>query len=228
VGDPGAGTGEKLDARRVQLDAVGVPHVRPHPAQGFGVFRRAHVKALSAVGHVLVVFRQVGVEPHPLGPGQFGGEAHQIPAHGKGGAGSQCYPGHGVGGRVVEGLDEAQAIFQDGGLILHQSVRGQSALALAHAHAAPAGVETHTDFPGGENGILQAAAVGVEIEVVRGGGAAGEHELGHGGEGGHPEHVRGEPGPHRVKVLQPVEQLRILGPGQGPGQALVHVVMGVH
>ena len=50
----------------VQVHGVGVPDVRPEPADTFHVFHRSAVEMLAAV--VLLVDRlaQVGVQPHPL------------------------------------------------------------------------------------------------------------------------------------------------------------------
>jgi hypothetical protein len=58
------GGGEQRDAFVVELDAVRVPHVVAQPAQVLGVLGGGAVELLAAVGDVVVVFGQVGVQPH--------------------------------------------------------------------------------------------------------------------------------------------------------------------
>ncbi|MNC45254.1 hypothetical protein D3C75_942030 [compost metagenome] len=88
-------------------------------------------------------------------------------------------------------------------------------------------MEAHADLVGGMDAVVELAAVGVDVQVVAGGGAAGQDQLGHGGLGRHRDHLGGQACPDRVQVGQPVEQLAVLGRRHHAGEALVHVVVGV-
>ncbi len=70
-------------------------------------------------------------------------------------------------------------------------------------------------------------ARGKDIMMVGGGGAAGEHQFGHGHGGGEIERLGRQPRPHRIERLQPGEQLAVERGRQRAGERLVEVVMGV-
>jgi len=228
VGDPRTRAAEQGDPRRVELHAVGVPDVRTGPAEVGGIVRRAHAELFQAVADVVVVLGEMGVQADPIAPGEVRRIPHQAPAHGEGRAGRHHDPAHGEPGRVVPALDQGLHVLQDRPFVLHHRIRGQAARALADAHGAPCGVEAHPDLGGALEGILQPAAVRIDVEVVARRGAAGEDQLGHGGLGGDADHLRRQAGPERVEGLQPAEQVGILRRGHRPGQGLEHVVVGVH
>ena len=77
-----AGGGKAADAVFVQLHAVGVPHVVAQPAQALGVFGGRLVELLAAVGDVVVVLGEVGVQSHAasVAARQAGRFAHQVRA----------------------------------------------------------------------------------------------------------------------------------------------------
>ncbi|MCY1241457.1 hypothetical protein D9M71_116410 [compost metagenome] len=124
-------------------------------------------------------------------------------------------------------LDQALGFLEDVGFLLHHRIRRQAALAAANAHAAACGMEAHADFTGGVDAVIQLAAVGIDVEVVTGRGAAGEDQLGHRGLGRNADHLRSQARPDRVQVGEPIEQLAVLGRRHHAGEALVHVVVGV-
>ena len=62
--------GEKLDLGGVELDAMGMPDIVAGPAQILGILSRPAAEFFQRLGHVLVVLGQMGVQPHPLVPGQ--------------------------------------------------------------------------------------------------------------------------------------------------------------
>ncbi len=67
----------------------------------------------------------------------------------------------------------------------------------------------------------------VEVEVIRGAGAAGLQELPHGQEGGEVDRLAVDVLPDLVEVDKPVEKLGILHGGQIAGEGLEEVVVRV-
>ena len=231
VGYAGAGGGVEADAFVVEFDAVGVPHIVAQPAQVLCVFGRGAVEFFAAVGDVVVVLGQVGVQAHALTlerTGQRGRFAHQVAAHAERRAGRHGHVDHRPVGCVVVLLDQTPGVLQDEVFALHHPVGWQAALRLAHTHTAACRHKTHADLLCGFDAVVQPHAVGVDVQVVAAGGAARQQQLGHGNLGGHLHHLRREPGPDRVQPAQPREQLGILHLGNGSGERLVHVVVGVH
>src|SRR3569833_1113882 len=88
-------------------------------------------------------------------------------------------------------------------------------------------MEAHADLLRGFDAVVELAAVRVDVQVVAGGGAAGEHQFAHRGEGGDVHHLGSEIGPDRVQVGEPAAQFAVLRGGDGARQALVHVMVGV-
>ncbi len=128
---------------------------------------------------------------------------------------------------VVIGLDQTARFLQDEVFFFHHAVRWQPALAFAHTHAATGGRKTHANLVGRFNAVVQTDAVGVDVEVVAAGGATAEQQLGHGNLVGHQHHLGRQPCPGGVEPLQPGKQFGILYTGNGPRQALHHVVVRV-
>ena len=83
-GDAGARLCQQVQFLIVKVDAVGVPHVAPHPADGLHVGQRAHAHRLQAV--VLLVHRlaQVRVQPYAQLPGQHRRLAEEVRGHAEG------------------------------------------------------------------------------------------------------------------------------------------------
>ena len=227
VRHPGAGGGKQADAFIVEFHAVRVPHIGAQPAQVLGVLRGRAVELFPGVGQVMVVFGQVGVQAHTVVAGQHGGLAHQVTAHAERRAGRHRHIHHGAVGGVVPALDQPLRVFQNCALLLDHPVRGQAALGLPHAHAAAAGDKAHANLGGGVNAVVQAHAVGVDVEVVAAGGAAAHQQFGHGDLGRDMHHVGRQAGPDRVEPAQPAKQLGVLYRRNGSRQALVHVVVRV-
>ncbi|MNG91527.1 hypothetical protein D3C79_504380 [compost metagenome] len=197
------------------------------PAKVFGVLGRGHAKLLAAIGDVVDVLGQVGVQRHPILARQHGSFAHQVAADRERRAWRDYDAAHRAVAGIVVVLDQALRFLEDVGFLFHHRVRWQAALALAHAHAAARGMEAHADLGRRVDAVVELAAVGVDVQVVAGGGAAGQDQLGHGGLGRHRDHLGGQARPDRVQVGQPVEQLAILSGRYHAGEALVHVMVGV-
>ena len=159
---------------------MGVPHIVAHPTQILRILRGGAVELLAGVGDVVVVFGQVGVQAHAVGAGELCRFAHQVLAHAEGRAGGHGHMRHRPVAGVMPSLDQALGFFEDGGFLLDHAVGWQAALALAHAHAAACGREAHADGVCRFDAVVQPHAVGVDVEVVRAGGAAAQEQLGHG------------------------------------------------
>ncbi|EWS63781.1 hypothetical protein Y695_02982 [Hydrogenophaga sp. T4] len=208
-----------------------MPHVVAQPAQFLRVLRRGLVELLAAVGDVVVVLGQVGVQAHALAleaAREFGALAHQVGAHRKRRTRRERDLHHGASRGVVPGFDQALAVFQDRVFLLNHAVGWQPALRLPHAHAAARGQEAHADLLCRFDAVFELHAIGVDVEVVAAGGAAAEQEFGHRHLGRDLHHLGREPGPDRVEPAQPAEELGVLHTGYGPCEALVHVVVRVH
>ena len=224
---PGAGAGEKVNLLPVQLDAMGMPDICTRPAQILGILARTAAELGQGIGDVLVVLGQMGVQHHPLVTRQKRGIAHQLAADRKGRTGRQTHPHHRALGRVVMGINDPDAIFQDRRLALDQTVRRQAAIADPDAHGPARGVKAQTHLAGGGNGVIQPRAIGKQIEMIRGQRAARQGQLCQTHLRADKHLFRPEPGPDRIKPLQPAEQQRILPPRYGAGQGLIQVVVGV-
>ena len=124
-------------------------------------------------------------------------------------------------------FDQALRVGQDALFAVDDAVGGQAALALAQAHRAARGVQAQPHFARRGDLIIQARAVGEEVQVVGGGGAAGKGQLGQRGLRGGEDVIRVQARPDRVERLQPVEQVGILGGRHGAGQGLVEMMVGV-
>ena len=74
--NPRASVAEKLDAFRIQLHTVCMPHVGTGPAQLLGVSRRCQPKVLQAVAHVFLVLGQMSVQRNSILPRQDCGLPH--------------------------------------------------------------------------------------------------------------------------------------------------------
>ncbi len=206
---------------------MGVPYVGADPAEFLGVLGRREAELLARVGDVVIVLGQVGVHRHAIVARQQRRLAHQVARDGKRRARRHHHAQHGVARSVVVLLDQPLAVFQDGVLLLHHRIGRQATLAAAHAHRSARGMKTHAHCCRGGNGIVQARAVGIQVQVIAGGGAAGQHQLGHRGAGRHIDHFRRQVRPQHIEVGEPREQLDVLRRRHGAGQALVHVVVRV-
>ena len=230
VGHAGAGLGQEPQLLIVEVDAVGVPDVLPHPPQFLQEGQGPHPLPLQHVPLLIFGLAQVGVEADAVLPGQSGALPQQILADGEGGAGGQDHLAHGPGPGVVVGLDGPDTVGEDLVDGLDHAVGGQAPVLAAQIHAAPGADHPHPQgLPGGELLPQQVpAALGEDVVVVEAGGAPLLHHLPHGGEGGEADRLPVQVLPDLVQGPKPVEQLQPLHLGQVPGEALVQVVVGVH
>lgn len=142
AGDPGAeaavgagavrrtrtGLGEDVDVTVAQMDGVGEPHVRAEPAELLHVVDRALPDLPQAVLLLVEGLGEVGVQAHPLGPGQRGGLGHQVGADRERRAGGDRDAEHRGEGRVVVGVDGLGRRVEDLVEPLDHDVRRQAAL----------------------------------------------------------------------------------------------------
>ena len=176
----------------------------------------------------MVVLGQMRVQPGAEAAGQRRRVAHQLPADRERRARRRHHAQPAVPPVVVVGLDQPLRVGQDRLLALDEVVRRQPARRLAHAHAAPRGMEAHADLLRRLDLVVERDAVRVDVQVVRTRRAARQQQLGHGDLRRDLHHLRRQPGPDRVERLQPAEQLGVLRGRNGAGQRLDHVVVRVH
>ncbi len=231
----GAGRGEPVHRRLVEVHAVRQPDVLAEPAELVGVLGGRAARLLPAVGVFLTGLGQVGVHPHAELTGQLGRLAHEPGADRERRARRQGHLHHGAGGRVVEPAHRFGRRGQRGVRVLDDLGGRQPARRAAQVHRPPAGMEAQPDGRGrGDLGLervpppaprVPAAPRREDVVVVGAGSAAGQ---------GHPGQARGrrrmdlagiDPDPHRVQLGEPVEQHGLLRPALG--EPLVQVVMGV-
>ena len=223
----GAGLRKVNDAVAVEFHAVRVPHVAPHPAQVRRVLRRRAVEALAAVGDVGVVLGQVRVHRDAVRARQRRRLAHQVGTHRERRARRNADPQHREAPRVVERLDQPARVREDRVFALDERVGRQAAPARAHAHAAARGVEAHAHRACRLDRVVETAAVGIQVQVIRRRRAAGQEQLRHRRLRRHPDHLGREAAPQRIEPGEPAEQLRVLHRGQRASEALEHVVVRV-
>ena len=126
-------------------------------------------------------------------------------------------------------VDQPLRLGQDLVVVLDDRVRRQAAVLHRQRHRAAGRVEPHAQVAGrGDLGGDQVAGTArVDVEVVGGGGAAAQGQLGQPDVGADVRRLLVQPGPQRVERDQPVEQPAGQRRREGPGQVLVQVVMGV-
>ncbi len=125
-------------------------------------------------------------------------------------------------------FDDPLAVGQDVLLALDDAVGRQAPLGLAQGHAAPTGMEADAQLASGADLVVQRNVVGEEVQVIGGSGAARENQLGQAHQRADVDGLPSELRPDWIKPAQPIEKLHVLDGGQGAGQGLIEVVMGVH
>ncbi len=154
VGNPGTGTGEQLDAMLVELYAVGVPDVVADPAEVFGILGGRHAEFFTAVGDVVDVLGEVGVQRNAILARQHRSFAHQVAADRERRAGRHDDAAHRPVTGIVVVLDQALRLLENVGFLLDHRIWRQAALALPYAHAAARGMEAHADLAGSMNAVV--------------------------------------------------------------------------
>ncbi len=230
MGYAGPGLRQAAQLVIVEMNPVGIPHVRTHPAQGLHVRQRPHAEPLLDVPLLVLCLAQVGMEPHSQVPGQDGGLPQQLLRYAEGRAGGQGHLTHGEGRGVVERLHRLPAVPEDFVHGLHHAVRRQAAVLDAQVHTAPGGVEADAQLlRSGELGLQQSLRTtpGKDVVVVKAGGTAAFQQLPQAGEGAVVDYLPVQVLPDFIEGLQPVEQLQVLHRRQVPAEGLVEVVVGV-
>ena len=230
VGHAGARVRQAFQLLVVEVDAVGVPHVRAHPAHVLHVGQGPPAVLFQHVMLLVLRLAQVGVEPQAQTPGQGGGLAVQRLAGAEGRAGGQGHGPHRVEGGVVILLRRRLGVPQNLVHGLDHAVRGQAAVFFAQVHAAPGGRHADPQVPGGGKlGVQQGGGgpAGEDVVVVEDGGAAGFQQFSHAHQGAVVDRLAVQVLPDLIQGPQPVEELQVLHLGQVPAEGLVEVVVGV-
>ena len=213
----------------VELDAVRVPDVGADPAELLGIFGRRAAELLAAVGDVVVVLGQMGVQRHAVAARQHGRLAHQVVADRERRArrdarcaASRSGPGRGRS-RSAAGVSARIAASSS------TSASGGRPPLLSPTLIEPrARVKAHADLGGGLDAVVEPDAVRVDVEVVAGWWCSPTAAARPSRSGSRPRTISGvSRGPDRVERAQPAEQLAVLRGRHHAGQALVHVVVRV-
>ena len=145
----------------VELDAVGMPDVVPDPVELLGILRRRQAELLAAVGDVLVVLGEMGVQRHAIAARASAADSRiRSAAHRERRARRHHDAQHREPRFVVVGLDQALRVAQHRGLVLDEPIRRQAAFADADAHAAAARMEAHADLGRRLDLVVEAAPLG--------------------------------------------------------------------
>ena len=205
-----------------------MPDIRAGPTQFLGILPRTASELREAIGDILVILRQMGVQHHPLVPRKDSGIPHQLATDRERRTGRQPHPHHRPLARVVKGIHHPDAILKDRRLPLHQRIRRQAPGTLANAHRPPRRVKPQPHLRRRRDRVIQPRPVGEQIEMIRCHRAARKRQFRQPDLGRDEHFLRPETPPDRVKRLQPAEEQRILPPRHGPRQRLVQMVMRVH
>ena len=127
----------------------------------------------------------------------------------------------------MEAVDRLGAGGEDRVAVLGDLVGRQAAVRLPEVHAAAARVEADVEVAGGLDLDREqvAGAAREDVVVVGGRAAAGAREGGEAAAGRGALDLAVDVRPHRVQLLQPLEQRRLLG--EAAGRPLVQVVVAV-
>ncbi len=130
--------------------------------------------------------------------------------------------------RFVQRRRETLRLGEDGVEILDELVRRQPTVGDAEIHRAARGDDSHPDLAGGEDLRLDQplASPREDVVMVEDCRAPRQRELGKARAGGRVLRLRVDPGPDRVQLLQPREEVGLLR--ASARERLVQVVMGVH
>ena len=211
----------------VDPDRVREPDILAHPVHFLHVPDRAMPELLQAELFLVFGLGQMGVQVNAIFTRQLGGLLHQVAGHAEGRARRQDDLHHRTGFGIVIFLDQPLGILQDGVFAVHHGIRRQSALRFAQGHRAARGLDAQSDLLRRGDLVVQLGAVGEEIEMVGGGGAARKRQLGEGGLGRDEDVFRRQARPDGIERLQPVEEIGILRRRDGARQGLVEVMVRV-
>ena len=207
---------------------MGVPDVLARPTEVFGVLPRAAAKLRLRIGNILVVLRQMGVQPYAFVPRQHRCIAHQLARDGKRRTGREANAYHRAGRRVMKPIHHPDAILKDVCLALHQAVRRQAPIAFADAHRTSRWMKPQAQLRRPVDGVVQPGSIGIEIEMIGGGRIVRQRQLREPKLRGDPHLLWPKSCPNRIERLEPSKEERILPARHSPCQGLIEMVMRVH
>ncbi|MNH03275.1 hypothetical protein D3C79_625330 [compost metagenome] len=229
MADAGAGGAQAGDFVRIEMDAMSQPGARAEPTDAVEVVDRAQAEALQAEVFFIEGFGQVGVQAYVQLFGQIGAGAHDLRRDRERRAGCQGDLYLRAIAALVVAVDKSLAVGQDHFALLYRLLRWQATVGFAQAHGTAGEHGAHAQFAYRfdlhVDGVFQ--AIGEQVMVVGGGGAARQQQLGQGHAGRQFKLGRGQPGPDRVEGFQPGKQRLVDHRRPGAGQGLVEVVVGV-
>ncbi len=202
------------------------PDVARQPAQLVQVLDRPAAEEPLAVRLLLDGLRQVRVQSEAQSARKLRRLRHQPLRDGEGRARRDDDLRPRAGPFFVE-REEAFGVGEHRVQVLHEVVRRQAALRLAHVHRAARGDDPDSELASRlDLGLDEARAPGwKDVVVVEDRGAPGEHELRQAGARRRVLGVGVDAGPERIERLQPRKEVGLLRPGAG--ERLIEVVVRV-
>ena len=146
---------EQRDLTGVQFHTMRVPHVRANPPQFLRILTGTTAEFLQAIGDILLVLCQMGVQHHALVARQDRSIAHQFTTDRKRRTRRNSHPAHRPLRRIVKAVHHPNAVVQYRRLVLDQIIWGQATRADPNAHRAAGWVKPQSKLSSGVDGILQ-------------------------------------------------------------------------
>ena len=227
--DPHPRPAEAPHVGSAEMDAMREPGARPHPAALFQVIQRRAAEPRLAERRLILRLGQMRVQPHVPTPRQIGRFLHQLLCDRERRAWRQRHLQHGMRRRVMQEIDQADAVGQDGIHVLHDAVGRQPAIPLRQVHGAAR--EQRADAQACRrrrlnlDGVLEPG--GKHVVMVRGGGAAGQQQFRHRDRDGCVQRRGREAGPDRVERPEPAEQRAVERGGQASREGLEEMMVRV-
>ena len=203
------------------------PRAVGQPTDIFQIIQRRAAHLFQAERILILRLGEMGVQAHIQLLGQFQRLHHQLLGVGEWRARREGHLHHRVRSTLVILAHEALAVGQDGVVILHHTVRRQTAIAFGQVHRTARDHHANAQFLGSSDldidGVFQAGRE--QIMVVGGGRAAGEQQFGECRGDTGIENLRRDLCPDRIERLQPGEQLPVQGGWRGAGKGLIEMMM---
>ena len=229
VANAGLRFGKEKKLLVVKMNAVRVPDVAARPAQRFHIRQRAEMDLFKRIILFVLRFAQMRVQANAVLPREQRALTQKIGGDGKRRTGRERDPAHGLEGRIVICLDQADAVLENCVDGLHDRIGREPAVFAGKIHAAAG--EMHAYPERFRRCALRADEIarvfGENIVMVEAGGAAVFHQFAHAGHGGEADGVLVEPFPDLIERDQPVEELHVLNLRQIAGKHLIQVMMRV-
>ena len=127
----------------------------------------------------------------------------------------------------MEAGDDPLAVGHDEALVLDHVIGGKPTAAFADAHRPARQMDPDPNADSTLHLVIEPGASGPQIGVVGGGRTARQRKLGQRNHRRNPDMIGGDPAPNGIEGREPLEEVRVLSAGYGPGQGLGEVMVGI-